>query len=257
MHNGEKQSIEQTRGDILDVLLRFARQHAGPQSEIPFPAGGIGYLSYEYARHFDDIHLREKADRIDIPEALFLFGNIFLIFDHYTDTIAIVALNYDGFEIDLQKAVKDIEGRIQDLDFNYLNPHQDEYECISLPYDEKEKFLRNVVEIRREIKKGTILQGVLSRRVWLRTDMPALEAYRRLRSLNPSPYMFFLDFDNFQLFGSSPEMHVKVDRGRVISRPIAGTRRRGKSSDEDELLKTELLQARTKRNGQNISCWLI
>jgi anthranilate synthase component 1 len=191
--------------------------------------------------------LREKADRIDIPEALFLFGNIFLIFDHYTDTIAIVALNYDGFEIDLQKAVKDTEGRIHDLDFNYLSSHHDEYTCTSLPYDEKERFLRNVVETRREIKKGSILQGVLSRRVWLRTDMPALEAYRRLRSLNPSPYMFFLDFDNFQLFGSSPEMHVKVNRGRVFSRPIAGTRSRGKTSDEDERLKTELLQDEKER----------
>jgi anthranilate synthase component 1 len=104
-----------------------------------------------------------------------------------------------------------------------------------------------VVETRREIKKGSILQGVLSRRVWLRTDMPALEAYRRLRSLNPSPYMFFLDFDNFQLFGSSPEMHVKVNRGRVFSRPIAGTRSRGKTSDEDERLKTELLQDEKER----------
>jgi anthranilate synthase component 1 len=247
LRNGEELSIEQNSGDILDILLRFARQHAGARSDIPFPAGGIGYLSYEYARHFDDIGLREKADRIDTPEALFLFGNIFLIFDHYTDTIAIVALNYDGFEIDLQKAVKDTEERIHDLDFNYLSPHRDEYECISLIYDEKERFLRNVVEVRREIKKGSILQGVLSRRVRLRTDMPALEAYRRLRSLNPSPYMFFLDFDKFQLFGSSPEMHVKVDRGRVISRPIAGTRRRGKTSDEDERLKNELLQDEKER----------
>ena len=215
------------QGDILDVLQSLADQHGGEHRSFPFPTGGIGYLSYEFARHFDDVGLKSKTDSLRIPDAAFLFGNLFLIFDHYTDTISIVALNYDGFEINLQRAAQETEERIHDLDFNYLSPTQKEYECTMMSPDaEKNRFIDGVIRIRREIKKGNILQGVLSRRVILQTDMPGLEAYRRLRSLNPSPYMFFLDFGSFQLFGSSPEMHVKVDGNRTITRPIAGTGKR-------------------------------
>ena len=224
------------------MLQSLADQHRGEHRSFPFPAGGIGYLSYEYARHFDDIGLKQKTDSLNLPDAAFLFGNLFLIFDHYTDTISIVALNYDGFEINLERAVQETEERIHDLDFNYLSPTQKEYGCTMMSPDaEKDRFTDGVVRIRREIKKGNILQGVLSRRVILQTDMPGLEAYRRLRSLNPSPYMFFLDFGSFQLFGSSPEMHVKVEGNRAITRPIAGTRRRGETREEDLALEKELL----------------
>lgn len=243
LRDGEEQMVQAQYRDILDILLGFAGQHAGAEPGFPFPAGGIGYLSYEYARHFDDVRLRNKPDSIGIPEASFIFGNLFLIFDHYSDTISILALNYEGHEIDLEKAVREVESRIHDLDFNYLSSHPEEYGSTPLTRaDHKERFLRGVVEVRREIQKGNLLQGVLSRRVVLHTDMPALEAYRRLRSLNPSPYMFYLDFGNFQLFGSSPEMHVKVEGNRVIARPIAGTRRRGHTRGEDEQLERELLE---------------
>jgi anthranilate synthase component 1 len=244
--DGEEHPTGQT--DILDVLLEFANQHAGSQYGFPFPSGGIGYLSYECARFYDDVKLREKRRGLDLPDASFMLGNLFLIFDHYTDTLSIVALNYRDFEISLERAVDEVESRIHDLDFNYLSPFQPLYECTLLGSDvEEERFLQGVVQVRREIKKGNILQGVLSRRVILRTDMPALEAYRRLRSLNPSPYMFFLDFGDFQLFGSSPEMHVKVEGSRVITRPIAGTRRRGNTREEDLALEEELLADEKER----------
>jgi anthranilate synthase component 1 len=248
VREGEEHPVPQ--GDILDVLFGFAGQHAGHglHEGFPFPAGGIGYLSYECARYYDDIRLRDKRDSLDLPEAAFMLGNLFLIFDHYTDRISILALNYEGFEIDLEAAVEETVQRIHDLDFNYLNPQEREYDCNLLSSDtEKEQFLQGVTRLRREIKKGNILQAVLSRRVRLRTEMPALEAYRRLRSLNPSPYMFLLEFGDYQLFGSSPEMHVKVDGNRVISRPIAGTRRRGETREEDLSLEKELLADEKER----------
>ncbi len=104
-----------------------------------------------------------------------------------------------------------------------------------------------MAQIRKEIIKGNLLQGVLSRRLVLRTEIPALEAYSRLRSLNPSPYMFYLDYGNFQLFGSSPEIHVKVKDKKVIMRPIAGTRKRGKDKSEDERLERDLLSDEKER----------
>jgi anthranilate synthase component 1 len=94
---------------------------------------------------------------------------------------------------------------------------------------------------------GNLLQGVLSRRLEVRTRLPALEAYRNLRSVNPSPYLFYLDFDRFQLFGASPEVHVKVKKGTVTVRPIAGTRPRGRDDREELALEKELLADEKER----------
>jgi anthranilate synthase component 1 len=240
--DGKMLSLNTKARDILDVVLYFANQHKGIEHDFPFPAGGVGYLSYEYARHFEDVNFREKHDSLGIPEALYILGHTFLIFDHYNDTITILVLNYREHEINLEKEIQDVENRIHDLDFNYLNPLKKEYSTIPLLFDkERESFLNGVDSIRKDIIKGNLLQGVLSRRLVLRTEIPALEAYRRLRSLNPSPYMFYIDHRDFQLFGSSPELHVKVDDKRVIMRPIAGTRKRGKDKKEDRLLEKELL----------------
>ena len=207
----------------------------------PFPAGGAGYITYEYARHFDDFRLRDKNDPLGIPDARFILGHLFLIFDHYSDTISILGLNYKEHRIDLGKALRGVEERMHDLDFNYLTSAEKEYVSVPLVSDKsREMFLRGVQKVRKEIIKGNLLQGVLSRRLLLCTEMPALEAYRRLRSLNPSPYMFYFDYGRFQLFGSSPEVHVKVEDTRVLMRPIAGTRRRGGDPHEEAELEQDL-----------------
>jgi anthranilate synthase component 1 len=227
--------------DILDCLLAFADQHAGDERRFPYPSGGIGYLSYDYALRFDDIRAEPKPDLIGIPDAHFILGHVFLIFDHYTDTIAILGLNYDEHRIDLPSAIAETEERINDLDFNYLLQPSRSYDAVLLTKDgERERFVEGVLKMRREIVKGNLLQGVLSRRVCVRSEIPALEAYRRLRSLNPSPYMFYLDPGGVQLFGASPEIHVKTDGRRVVTRPLAGTRRRGGTGGEDRDLEAEL-----------------
>jgi anthranilate synthase component 1 len=234
--------------DILDVTAHFSRQHDGAATPFPLPTGGVGYLSYEYCRHFDDIRLREKPDPLDIPDALFLFGSLFLVFDHYTDTISLVGVNYREKEIDLARSLDETERRIEDMDFNFMAPPRKDWavEKLSSPED-REGFLKGVESVRSEIVKGNLLQGVLSRRVRVRTDMPAIEAYRSLRMGNPSPYMFYLDFEDFQLFGASPEVHVKAREGRAVIRPLAGTRRRGGTPAEDAALEKELLADEKER----------
>jgi anthranilate synthase component 1 len=232
----------QPRGrDILDCLLSIADQHARADRRFPCPSGGIGYLAYDYALRFDDIRAETKPDFLGIPDAHFIFGHVFLIFDHYNDTIAILGLNYDESRIDLARAIAETEERINDLDFNYLIQPSRSYDAALLAKDgDRERFVEGVEKMRKEIIKGNLLQGVLSRRAYVRSEIPALEAYRRLRSLNPSPYMFYLDLGDFQLFGASPEIHVKSDGEKVVMRPLAGTRRRGQTKREDETLEAEL-----------------
>jgi len=170
------------------------------------------------------------------------------VFDHYSDTIFLVGVDYREKEIDIAQALDETERRIEDLDFNHMAPPRKDWSVERIPRDdEKARFLSGVETVREEIIKGNLLQGVLSRRVQVRTDMPAFEAYRSLRTLNPSPYMFYIDFEDFQLFGASPEVHVKARDGLATIRPLAGTRRRGRTNAEDIGLEKELLADEKER----------
>jgi anthranilate synthase component 1 len=245
---GDERVVDSGGKDVLDLLFSFADEHREETFPFPLPAGGIGYLAYDYALRFDDIKAEQKPDFTDIPDAFFLLGHIYLIFDHYSDTITIVGINYQDHHIDLERAISETEERINDLDFNYLTSPNKEYSaCVLLRGNEKEDYVEGVKRMRREIIKGNLLQGVLARKVYVRSEIPALEAYRRLRSLNPSPYMFYLDTGDFQLFGSSPEIHVKVKDGIAKIRPLAGTRKRGRDRQEDLRLEKELVSDEKER----------
>lgn len=235
--------IRSSARDILDVLSYFADQHNPPRQDFPFPAGGIGFLSYEFSRFCDTIHFDERRDPLGLPDALFLFGHVLVIFDHYSDLLYLIGLNYAERSIDLDRALQETEEAIHDLNFNYLQSGAEEYR-VEVRHDAEERahFEQGVAKVKEEIVAGNLLQAVLSRRLHIDTNMPALEAYRRLRSSNPAPYLVYLDFEDFQLFAASPEMHVKARDGRVTMRPIAGTRRRGESEVEDQALERELLR---------------
>jgi anthranilate synthase component 1 len=242
VRDGATLALRTRAGDILDILSHFCRQHDGRAEQFPLPTGGIGFLSYEYCRRFDTIRLRDRPDPLGLPDAIFLFGSMFLVFDHYTDTISLVGLNYREKEIDLERALDETERRINDLDFNFMAPARTDWKVEPLPReDDKKTYVWGVKAVKEQIVQGNLLQGVLSRRMQVRTDMPAIEAYRALRTGNPSPYMFYLDFGEFQLFGASPEVHVKVRDGTAVIRPLAGTRRRGADAVEDARLERELL----------------
>ncbi len=246
--DGATLALKTKANDILDVLAHFSGQHEGLVTPFPLPTGGIGFLSYEYCARFDTFRLRKKPDPLGTPDAIFLFGNVFLVFDHYTDTISLVGVNYRQKSIDLAQALEETERRINDLDFNFMAGTTRSWPVEVVPRpDDHDSYLAGVEAVRQEIIKGNLLQGVLSRRVELRTSMPAIEAYRSLRSLNPSPYMFYLDFEDFQLFGASPEVHVKAKDGRAMIRPLAGTRRRGATPEEDKALEKELLADEKER----------
>ena len=242
VREGRRFRLRSTGRDILDVLLYFANQHRDSGAHpFPFPVGGVGYLSYEYATRFDTVRLRRKADSLALPEAYFVFGHVFVVFDHYTDTLTLVGVNYDEHAIDLERSLDETERRINDLDFNFMTTRRTQPVAEVKDTGDEQWFLDGVEFLRGEIIKGNLFQAVLSRRMFIETPLPALEAYRNLRSANPSPYMFYLDCGEFQLFGASPEVHVKAGGGRAMMRPIAGTRRRGADHREDEALQADLL----------------
>ncbi len=240
--DGRRKKIVNCGRDILDAVKRFALFHSNAEHNFPFPAGGFGFLSFEFTRFCDDIVFEERHDELGLPDAAFIFGNSFLIFDHYTDEIYILVLNYPGYEIDLEYELARIEKKIFDLNFNYMaDPPEIAPAQLQNNEEAAKTYMKNVAVIREEVIKGNLLQGVPSRRLEIKTDISAIDAYRNLRTANPSPYLFYIDFGNFQLYGASPEVQVKVRNGKVILRPIAGTRRRGRNEAEDLALSEELL----------------
>jgi len=243
-----RERISHSGEDILHVLQKLASYHEGMDEEFPVPAGGIGFLSFEFAARCDDIPFPDREDALGLPLAEFLFGHVLLIFDHYTDGITLLGLNYPDFETDLEAAVNGVEKKIFDFNFNYLTEQNRTSRGTLLPDPESEKEYMHMVEaLKEEIVKGNLLQAVPSRRLTVHTEQTAMDAYRSLRSGNPSPYQFYLDFGEYQLLGASPEVHVKVSRGRAVIRPIAGTRRRGRNEAEDRDLEQELLGDRKER----------
>ncbi len=245
--------------DILDALLYVAQQNDmsvvhdedGNESanNIPVPTSGLGYLSYEFSARCDTITLAPQTDELHIPESEFIAGHIYVVFDHFTEKLHVFALNYNEHQIDLDKAVADLKKRLNDLDFSYLSAPEDPKPArIITNLEQSEREYKEKVEaIKKEIVAGNLLQAVPSRRLQIECDNSALEIYRRLRAVNPSPYLFYIDFGERQLIGSSPESLVRVRDGVASIRPIAGTRRRGKNSCEDEILKNELLNDSKER----------
>jgi len=232
--------------DILDALLYVAQQNItppGPLSELPLPASGLGYLSYEFARHCDNIKFFEQKDELNIPESLFITGHIYIIFDHFTEELHIFALNYNEHQIDLHLAMEKILKRINDMDFSYVEEDNQnfDYKMLTDLDASKNEYIQKVKLLKKHIVAGDIIQAVPSRRVQIECNAEALAVYGKLRKVNPSPYLFYIDFKDFQFTGASPESLVRVRKGKATIHPIAGTIRRGKTEAEDEKLKLQLL----------------
>ncbi|MCM1322258.1 MAG: chorismate-binding protein [Bacteroides sp.] len=237
--------------DILDVLSQIAAENsdAAALCGFPVPMAGIGYLSYEFCRRCDTITLAPQTDELGIPESLFILGHTYLVFDHFSETITICAMNYQKHAVDLRACLDTVKKRLADLDFTYLSEPPQHVPCdvITDEAASKREYVEKVEQLKKHIVAGNIIQAVPSRRLRLKSELPALEAYRRLRALNPSPYLFYLDFGDFQLTGASPESLVRVRDGKAVIHPIAGTRRRGKNEAEDAQLEAELLQNAKER----------
>jgi len=229
--------------DILDALDYVASQNAGVAPHLPVPASGIGFLGYDFAARCDKVRLASKSDAIGVPEAEFIVGHLYLVFDHFTDTIHVIALNYAEHEIDLEARIRDLKKRLSDLDFSHLAPPEEAvpFKVVSDEEADRKAYLAGVEKIRERIIAGDIVQAVLSRRLVAESELDALEGYRRIRSASPSPYLFYIDFGTYALVGASPESLGRLREGVASIRPIAGTRRRGANPEEDLELEKDLV----------------
>ena len=214
-----------------------------------FTGGAIGFIGYEFIHDIEPVIPRPPRDDLGTPVLYFLIADELLIFDRVAQTITIlVNAVLDGTgspEEAYEDAVGEIERLVSLLEqaSNHV-PVDVPLQVPQMPFVSnvpKEVFLRNVMRAKQYITAGDIIQVVGSQRFSTPVHAAPLDIYRAARSVNPSPYMFLLELEGFSLVGASPETHVRCEDGRVEIRPIAGTRPRGKTAEEDAALDEELL----------------
>jgi len=221
----------------------------------PFSGGAVGYLSYDMVRFFEKLP-QPSQDELGLPDCIFIFTDTVLAFDHVQHKIKIIATSYPDKEP--ERAYYGSVAKIEEIVASLTKPLPAEL-ITSFAFSSehngteprsnftKEEFSGMVEVCQEYIASGEAIQIVPSQRLRRKAEVDSFTIYRTLRMLNPSPYMFFLDFGDFQLIGSSPEMLAKLEGDRVTMHPIAGTRPRGENEDEDEALITELLADQKER----------
>jgi anthranilate synthase component 1 len=237
-----------------DILAELQRQMAAytpvPHGAIPpFYGGILGYLSYDAVRQFEPSIGPAPHDDLQIPDAFFMLVDTVLVFDHRLRRVYVIANAFIDDFATADEAYADARGRVAAMveilnrpvytaALNGLTP------LASLPATSnttQAKFEENVRKGKEYIAAGDVFQFVPSQRFETSYTGSPVDLYRALRCVNPSPYMFLLELGDFSLVGSSPEVHVRSIEGRIDIRPIAGTRWRGKTVEEDDALAADLL----------------
>ncbi len=247
---------ERYEGDPLAVLEEeLSALRAVELPGLPRLTGGaVGYLGYEAIRHFEPRVPANEDDPIGIPEAIFLLCDSMVVFDHIRHTIhAIAHCRLDGdIEASYRQAAATIDGIVARLSRPLTLPVE-EVDAVARTSARgtsnvgREGYELMVERIREDVIDGEVIQAVPSQRIRRPTSVHPFTIYRQLRTVNPSPYMFYLDLDGFQVVGASPEMLVRVEDGVVTTHPIAGTRPRGATPEEDDAFAEELLADEKER----------
>ena len=246
-----KEPCENCLKDGLEVIERLMKKYrAVAVPGLPrFTGGAVGFIGYEFIHDVEPSVPRPPLDELGTPAMYFLVADQLLIFDRVAQTITVLVNAILEDSASPAEAYENAVGEIERLVALLEQPS--EHRPASVPNEvppvpfasnvAKEKFLANVQASKKFITAGDIIQVVGSQRFSVETKASPLDVYRAARSVNPSPYMFLLELDGFSLVGASPEIHVRCEDSKVEIRPIAGTRRRGKTADEDAALEKELL----------------
>ena len=214
-----------------------------------FTGGAVGFIGYEFIHDVEPVVPRPPQDELKTPVMVFLVADQLLIFDRVAQTITVLV---NAFLDEAENPAEAYENATSEIErLVSLLEQPSEHIPVSVPNEvpevafasniTREKFCANVLAAKKLITAGDIIQVVGSQRFSAPVTASPMDVYRAVRSINPSPYMFLLELDGFSLVGASPEVHVRCEEGKVEIRPIAGTRPRGKNSDEDAALEKELL----------------
>lgn len=241
--------------DPLEPLAEFVEAYRTPDThDLPLPrfsGGAVGYLSYEAVRAFEPRVPAAGGPGLSLPDGKWMLSDSLLVFDHLARTIKAVA----HVVLDERRTLADAyEEAVQQVDQlvakvrgpqppmpsgGTISPVPAEQRQVS--NTSRERYLNMVERAREYIAAGDIFQVVLSQRIDVESAVHPFSVYRALRTINPSPYMFYLDFVDHQIVGASPELLVRLEGETLANHPIAGTRPRGATPDEDEYNATDLL----------------
>lgn len=229
-------------GKPKEALQSLLEQYRSPQIEgLPaFTGGLVGYFAYETIQYAEPkLHIKQS----DVNDFELMMFDKLLAFDQVMHKLCIIvnARTADG-EAGYNKAVEEIDAFIETLRITEPIPYEKPQKALEFTCNlSKEEYCSMVEKTKHYIKEGDIFQGVISRRFEADYEGSLLNAYRVLRTTNPSPYMYYMQIKDMQIAGTSPETMVKLTNGKLMTFPVAGTRQRGKSIEEDQALEKELL----------------
>lgn len=247
--NGKTKTVNSNPIAVMKELM--AEYRGAPMRNLPrFNGGAVGFFGYDTARYFERLP-DVPEDDVGIPELHFMFTDEIIAFDHFKQKLHIIVnMHVEG---SAERCYNTAVSRIREIYAEIQSSRQMLSETAILQRSStgktleitsnisREQFYENVNKAKEYIRNGDIFQVVLSQRLCVKTDCNPFNAYRALRTINPGPYMYYLKFDGYTLAGSSPEMLVRVEDRKAETCPIAGTRRRGATQEQDEALEKELM----------------
>ena len=236
-------SKEVREGNPLELLKEYYSEFdiVKDNDGLSFSGGLVGSLGYDFVRYSEELP-DENPDEIGIDTVQMMLMTRFIMVDHVAETLTAIVLGEDT-EDGKFKSLEEAAELIRIVREEY-KPAEKNYKhdgIIVKKSDSLEQYSEKVNRIKEYIKEGHIFQTVLSQRWTIQTKQKGFELYKNLREINPSPYLYYFNFGDFEIIGSSPEMVVKQQGSRVYTCPIAGTRPRGADQEEDALLKNDLL----------------
>ncbi|MDR7000287.1 aminodeoxychorismate synthase, component I [Neobacillus niacini] len=245
IQDGSHQEI--INGNPLHLLKEWMGQyHVEKIAELPdFQGGAIGYISYDYGRYIEKLPELAKDD-LELPEIYFLVFKEWFVFDHLTNELWLLILHEQGESVGERADLWESRWLEKVPTVEFAEKVSAPPESLEVSMDEQQ-FMDAVRKIQHYIAQGDVFQVNLSVRQSKPIKVEAMEVYEQLRALNPSPYMGYFHTPEFQIVSGSPELLVKKNGSEVSTRPIAGTRSRGKNEAEDQELANELIENEKER----------